>query len=59
MKQVKHFVWVEGVAGPTAQIWHMDGGKDGQGKLKSTLKLVELPSHDQRALDELKGDYPL
>lgn len=58
-KAVKRFVWIEGIAGPTPQLWEEDGSRDGQGKLKSALKLVEIPSHDQRTLDELARDYPL
>lgn len=56
---LKRFVWIEGLNGPEAQIWSDDAGKDGQGKLKPTLKAVELPAHDVRTLDELKKDYPL
>lgn len=57
-KAVKNFVWIEGLHGPEAQLW-VDGGRDSQGRLKPSLKLVEIPSHDQRTLDELVRDYPL
>lgn len=55
---LKRFVWIEGLNGPEAQLW-FEGGRDSQGKLKPSLKLVELPDYDTRTLDELKKDYPL
>ena len=57
-KRVKYFVWINDFSGPVAQIW-LDGGRDSQGKLKSSLKIVELQENDARTLDELKKDYPL
>lgn len=59
MKNLKYFVWINGLAGPEAQIWENDGGKDSQGKLKPSLKCVQLQENDIRTLDELKKDYPL
>lgn len=57
-KKLKYFVWIDNFSGPVAQLW-VDGGRDSQGKLKPSLKLVELPADDVRTLDELKKDYPL
>jgi len=57
-KRVKYFVWINDFSGPVAQIW-LDGGRDSQGKLKPSLKIVELQENDARTLDELKKDYPL
>ncbi len=57
-KNFKHFVWINGLSGPEAQIWSDEGGRDSQGKLKPSLKCVQLPEHDTRMLDELKKDYP-
>jgi hypothetical protein len=56
-KNLKYFVWIDGLAGPEAQIWY-EGGRDSQGRLKPSLKCVQLPEHDARTLDELKKDYP-
>lgn len=58
-ERFKYFVWVNGLASPEAQIWSEDGGRDSQGKLKPSLKCVQLPDYDTRTLDELKKDYPL
>lgn len=55
----KYFVWIKGLAGPEAQIWHEDGGKDAQGKLKPALKRIELQENNARTLNELIKDYPL
>lgn len=57
-KRVKYFAWTDSFSGPMAQLW-IDGGRDSQGKLKHSLKFVELPADDIRTLDELKKDYPL
>lgn len=57
-KKFKYFIWIDSNGTPVAQLW-LDGGRDSQGKLKPTLKIVELPEHDIRTLDELKKDYPL
>lgn len=58
-KKFKYFVWINGLAGPEAQIWQDEGGRDSQGKLKPALKRVELQESDVRTLDELMKDYPL
>lgn len=58
-KKIKNFVWIESNGSPVPQVWHEDGGKDGQGKVKPTLKSVELQEDDPRSLDELVRDYPL
>jgi hypothetical protein len=55
----KYFVWIDGLQGPEPQLWTGDGSRDGQGKLKPALKIVEIPDHDIRTLDELAKDYPL
>lgn len=57
-KKLKYFAWIDSFSGPMAQLW-VDGGRDSQGKLKPSLKLVELPADDIRTLDELKKGYPL
>lgn len=57
-KKFKYFVWIDSFSGPVAQLW-FEGGIDSQGKLKPSLKLIELPADDIRTLDELKKDYPL
>lgn len=56
-KKFKYFVWINS-APPTAQIWEGDGGFDSQGKLKPSLKCVQLQENDPRMLYELKKDYP-
>lgn len=58
-KKFKYFVWIKGLAGPEAQIWQDEGGRDSQGKLKPALKCVELQESDVRTLNELIKDYPL
>lgn len=58
-EKFKYFVWVNGLSGPEAQIWAEDGGRDSQGKMKPSLKLIKISENDIRTLDELKKDYPL
>lgn len=56
-KMTKYFVWEPNMLGPMAVIWH-DDQKDGAGKRKPHLKIVELEESDKRTIDQLKEAYP-
>lgn len=52
------FVWVEGVNGPAAQIWH-DAQTTGEGKAKSCLQSHKISKLDaEKRIVELMEIYP-
>lgn len=55
---MKYFVWEPNMLGPMAVNWH-DDQKDGAGKRKLHLKIIELEESDKRTIDQLKEAYQL
>ena len=54
---MKFLVYVPGLRGPEAQLWH-DDCTDGNGKSKIVLQRYEIKPSDSEDLDWLKVRYP-
>lgn len=54
----KYFVWIQGLRGPTAQLWD-EKDKTWEGKpIKTLANPIKLHAKDDRDLNQLMLDYP-